>query len=90
MREKKHIPEATELIEKYKRDIDICSDLLEQLVKQINKVDDERMRQSLLFSMLIQLCMNVDIPSYDVIVAVDVLHARLMHDIVQAQLRHIK
>ena len=85
MREKKHIPEATELIEKYKRDIDICSDLLEQLVKQINKVDDERMRQSLLFSMLIQLCMNVDILSYDVIVAVDVLHARLMHDIVQAK-----
>ena len=90
MREKKHIPEAIELIEKYKRDIEICSDLAEQLIKQINKIDNREMRQSLLFSMMIQLCTNVDIPSYDVIVAVDVLHARLMYKIVQAQLSDIK
>ena len=81
---------VNEEVKKYKKDIEICIDLAEQLVKQINKVNSKDIRTSILFSILLYLSRNVDIPCYDALLVTDVLHARLMREIVDLQLGYIK
>jgi len=79
-----------EMIKKHKKNIGMCSDLAEQLVEQINKVNDVVLRTSLLFSTLIFLCRHVDLPLYNALVVADVLHARIMHEIVDLHQKYVK